>query len=208
MHRAIVLLALLPALAPAAPAPFPRERRAADAGWSQVVDGLRVRLVAAKKSYRVGETVRLTLEIQNVRGSALAIEEPYLSRLVCDPAETTNGWAITCEKRFECQHNPRVRSRPIEVMKRVDSYALLPPGGTLRIEVRAQSGRLLEEMRRARKKGESRQERLYLSDADEPGAYEFRLTFRRDPDRRQAVVNKGWYGDALTSPPVTIELSK
>jgi len=70
--------------------------------------------VAAKKSYRVGETVRLTLEIQNVRGSALAIEDPYLSRSTCAPADAPSGWTITCEKRVECLHNPRVRSQPLE----------------------------------------------------------------------------------------------
>jgi hypothetical protein len=209
MLRATLLLTALPALATAAPAPFPRERKAADVGWSKPVDGLRVRMVAHKASYRVGETIRLTLEIQNVRDTAMAIEDPYLSGMVRDPASTQSGWSVTCEKRVECLHNPHERFKMLEELKRVDSYTLLAAGEKLRIEVRAQGGRLLEARKeRARRRGEPIQARLYLSDADEPGVYEFRLTFRRDERLRERVLTKGWYGDAVTSPPVTIELRK
>ena len=66
LTRAMPVLILLPALLPAAPAPLPRQARHAEpGGWSQTVDGLRVRLLAQRIRYRAGETVRLVMEIQN-----------------------------------------------------------------------------------------------------------------------------------------------
>src|SRR3954447_22375613 len=93
MPRAILLLVLLPALAPAAPAPFPRERRDPDARtWSKPVDGLRVRLLAHRTRGRRGETVRLTMEIQNVSNSDLFLEDPHLRHTVSPSAP--RGWAV------------------------------------------------------------------------------------------------------------------
>src|SRR5262245_13984887 len=77
--RAIFLLSCLATMVPAAPAPFPRERKPTDTQqWSQPVEGLRVRLLPARTIYRVGEPIVFMLEIQNVSGSTLLVEEPDL----------------------------------------------------------------------------------------------------------------------------------
>src|SRR5262245_36245212 len=96
LMRATLLLLLLSALATAAPAPLARQKREADSqGWSKPVDSVRARLVAPQTRYRVGETVQLVLEIQNVSSSAVAIEEPDLSYSITSPDDESGGWAIT-----------------------------------------------------------------------------------------------------------------
>src|SRR5262245_17447043 len=100
--RAMLVLISLAALLPAAPAPLPREKRHAEpGGWSQTVDGLRVRLLAPQNRYRVGETVRLVMEIQNASDRPRSLEEPDLSYAVSDPRSAPVGWSITSERRAE-----------------------------------------------------------------------------------------------------------
>jgi hypothetical protein len=211
MRRAIFLLAFLPALAQAAPAPFPRERKDADArGWSKPVDGLRVRLVAQRARYRVGEAVRLTLEIQNVGDSVLVMEDPHLSRSISTPGDSSLGWAITCERASESgrldKRLHKVR-KEIEELRRMRDLIRLAAGEILRIEIHAEHGKLAEQkMKKLLEDGEPRQEDLRLSDADTPGVYELRATFRRDSRVREVVHKRAWSGKALTSPPVRIEL--
>src|SRR5690348_1191566 len=93
---ATLLLIFLSPLLRAAPAPLPRANRHPEpGGWSKVVGGLRVRLIATRTDYRVGDTVRLTLEIQNVTTSSVTIEEPHLAREVTTPERTSGGAAVT-----------------------------------------------------------------------------------------------------------------
>jgi hypothetical protein len=207
MQRAIVLLAFLPALAPAAPAPFPRERREADAGgWSRPVDGLRVRLVAHSMRYRLGETVRLTLEIQNVGTSVVAIEDPRLSRSISTPRNSSLGWAITCERASESGRSDRHLRDEIKPLRTVRGVVRLAAGETLRIEIHAKHGSREQESLKLLEEGEPRQENLYFSGAAAPGRYELRASFRHDPRQREEVIKQAWSGKALTSPPVRIEL--
>src|SRR5262245_52130156 len=75
----------------AAPAPFPRPNPADEKSWSQPVDGLRFRLVAPKTRLRVGEPIRLVLEIQNVGKGPAILEDPELLPMICPPGEHPFG---------------------------------------------------------------------------------------------------------------------
>src|SRR4051812_41748376 len=99
LSRAALLVICVATLAPAAPAPQPRRQRepAGSGGWSRVVDGVRARLVASKTRYKAGEPIVFTLEIQNVSGEALTIEEPELGRIASDQRNLPGGWALTAE---------------------------------------------------------------------------------------------------------------
>jgi hypothetical protein len=205
MLRATLLLPLLVALAPAAPAPFPRERRDPDARtWSKPVDGLRVRFVALRTNYRVGETVRLMLEIQNVSDAPLTTF-PNLNRSVSNPGAAPSGWAITCERTVAYERLTQA-AKEIEELTRLCEPVRLPAGAILRIEIRANSGKLAERNVQLLEEGEPRRENLYFSAADTPGVYELRATFRREPRKRDYTHKLAWSGKALMSPPVKIEL--
>jgi hypothetical protein len=208
MLRASFLLTVLPALAVAAPAPFPRERRDADAhGWSKPVDGLRVRLLAHKKSYRVGETVRLTLEIQNVGDSRLVLEEPHLSRSIDAPGQSF-GWAITCES---ARDSGRADERALDRIRKIQpmrDLVRMSAGEILRIEILAKHGDRQLEKLKLLADDEPRQEELYFSEADAPGVYELRATFRRSPRVWRETNKRAWSAPALTSPPVRIALQR
>src|SRR5262249_41415601 len=136
--RVALLLLTLSALATAAPAPLPREKRLAEPHpWSAPVDGLRIRLMAPQTRYRVGDTVRLVLEIQNVSGSTLTLEKPRLSRFIDPPSYGSRGWAITAEKldRGDGLEKDQ-RMLGAEGMELVN-LVRLEAGGTLRIEIDA-----------------------------------------------------------------------
>ena len=205
MLRATLLLTLLPALAPAAPAPFPRERRDPDAHvWSKPVDGLRVRLVAHGTRYRLGDTVRLTLEIQNVSNSELFLDDPHLRHTVSPSAP--RGWAITGVRAAGSgQREKSLHKQLAEVGRRLDAVRLRP-GQTHRIEIHAATG-LHEAKMELLDEGQPRRQDTYFSDAHAPGLYELRATFRREARKWGSAVKKGWWpGDTLESLPVRIEL--
>src|SRR5262245_42397178 len=127
--RATFLLLLLSALLSAAPSPLPRPKKQETGGWSQPVDGLRVRLLAPRTRYRVGDAVRLALELQNVSGSPLVIEEPELW-----PAVFVRGvperWAISAERLGEARRVTVKRQCNLPgPLRRLDA------GATLRIEI-------------------------------------------------------------------------
>jgi hypothetical protein len=205
--RAVLALVFLPALLPAAPAPLPRQnRRAEPGGWSQTVDGLRVRLLAPRTRYRVGETVRLVLEIQNVSDKARAIDEPDLSPSIHDPRSAPAGWSITSERRADRDELRRDRRLVWVAKKPLSGVTLLGAGRTLRIEIDA--GRdVIEKARAAREKDEPRKEELYYPDASEPGVYDLRAAFTLG-SRKEVAHKGGWPGQPLTTPPVRIELEK
>jgi hypothetical protein len=206
--RATLLTAFLPALLPAAPAPLPRQKRRAEpGGWSQTIDGLRVRLLAPRTRYRVGETVRLVLEIQNVSDRQRAIEEPHLSHAIQDPRSAPGGWAITSERRADKEGWRRRRGRELwDEAKRSPERTKLPAGQTLRIEIEA-TDELRYKKLVEREKDEPRKEELYYPDASGPGVYDLRATFTPET-RRRRVREGGWPGQPLTTPPVRIELEK
>jgi hypothetical protein len=196
--RATVLLAVLPALATAAPAPLPRATKSSEpGGWSKPVEGLRVRLLAPQTRYRVGETIRLVLEIQNVSGGALVIEEPDLHRVVS--GREADGWAITSERRGKGRDR-----KEVEELKRARDLRRLAAGATLRIEIEARGGGEVKELEKLIEEGPRRLD-LHFPDGDVPGDYDFRVTFARG---RRKLISGGWNGDSLTSPPVRIELVK
>jgi hypothetical protein len=205
MLRAALLLTVLPALALAAPAPFPRERRDPDAHtWSKPVDGLRVRLVVHSMRYRLGETVRLMLVVQNVSGSVL-LEDPHLRPTVHPVAP--RGWGITGARAGDSNHLEMRYHKMLEDLSR-PGVVRLPAGHVYCIEIHVDAG-LTEKKLELVEEGQPRRQDVYFPDADTPGTYELRATFRRDSQRRGSVVKKGyWSGVALTSPPVTIELRK
>jgi hypothetical protein len=209
LPRAMLVLIFLPALLPAAPAPLPRQKRTPDGGgWSSTINGLRVRLVAPQTRYRVGETVRLVLEVQNVSDRALTIEEPGLSHSIRDPESARDGWAITSELKAGKGELRRVQHRVLwERKQRAGEFVKLRAGGTLRIEIEA--ARELSEKRLAlRRKDEARKEQLYYPDASEPGVYELRASFRPSPRALDDESARGWPGQALKTPPVRIEIQK
>lgn len=203
-----ILLLLLPSLMPAAPAPLPRVNRHPEpGGWSGTVGGLRVRLVAPQTHYRVNEAVRLTLEIQNVTTSAIAVEEPELDRYVTKPGRQS-GWAITCEPVGDRPAQWAKRGMMQELAKRDSTLSLLRPGRTLQIEIRIENGFRELRKRRELEKGERRVEELHFADAEEPGVYELRATFAPDREARKIASERDWPGQGLTTPPVRIELRK
>jgi hypothetical protein len=201
--RPTLLFLFLPALATAAPAPLAREsRRAEPGGWSKPVDGLRVRLIAPQTRYRVGDTVRLVLEIQNVSGSALAFEEPYLGWSISDRAAA--GWSITCERhgRNAC---PR---EAFKELKRLSEWRKLPAGRTLRVEITAKAELEEKKLERARGEDESCHQELSFPDGDTAGVCVLRARFTPEQERRREVIRGGWGANSLVSPPVRIELEK
>jgi len=197
------LFLLLPALATAAPAPLPREQRHPEpGGWSKPVDGLRVRLLSPQTRYRVGDAVRLVLEIQNVSGSDLAIEEPHLHGSISGRAAA--GWSIVGERdgREGCP-------REAALEKLLESaWHNLEAGRTLRIEIAATGGEAKELKKELlRDEDEPRRQDLYFPDGDRAGVYVLRVAFT--PERGREVVRRGgWGAKSLVSPPVRIELEK
>lgn len=203
--HAASLLVLLPALLPAAPAPFVREKKPEPGGWSKPVDGIRVRLVAPQTRYRVGEEIRLVLEIQNVSGGTLAIEEPELYPLVSRQA--TPGWTITSKR--EGRH--RAREEEDVLLKRLGALRRLAGGATLRVEITAKGGEEMKQQEALAEDEEPRRQELYFPDGDVPGVYQFRVTYSRGPRGKAKVfrdLEEGWNPDLLESPPVRIELVK
>lgn len=200
MPRAILVLLCLSAFAPAVPAPFPRERKAADArGWSEPAGGLRIRLRAHRTRYRAGEPIRLTLEIQNVSGSALTLAEPDLHP--CVAARRVPGWAIIRES-----HGKGREEEEIDRLRRRNPWHRLGAGETLRVEIAAKGGEWQEKV-----KGDSDAESpqyLHFTDGETPGVYDLRATFTPDPQQRTFVRKGVWAGYDLTSPPVRIVLEK
>src|SRR5262249_8469829 len=131
--RTTLLFLLLPALATAAPAPLPREKRMAEpGGGSKPVDGLRIRLLAPQTRDRAGGTVPLGLESQNVSGARRAVEEPHLSWSISDRASA--GWSITCDR--DGRGCPRAAFKEL---KRMSEWRKLPAGRTLRVEITAKA---------------------------------------------------------------------
>ena len=208
--RTALLLLFLPALATAAPAPLPREQRHPEpGGWSKPVDGLRVRLVPRRTYYRVGETVRLMLEIQNVSGSALLVEEPEMFQVTTDPTVKPHGWAITSTKLKENGQADNRRRMQTDEMRPMGKLSRLGSGESLRIEIYAGSGSLLARpVSESIEDRESRQQHLYFSDMNTRGVYDFRATFIRETRQMQLCNEEVWFGKELTSPPVRIELHK
>src|SRR5262245_59529784 len=132
LTRATLLLFFLPALVPAAPAPLPRVRKPRETGgWSKPVDGLRVRLVARQRCFRVGDAVRLMLELQNVSDKPLEIEDPELWPSISGSGRS--GWAIIGQKRDRQLREHEV----IDQWKGASTSTRLRPGATLRIEITA-----------------------------------------------------------------------
>lgn len=209
--RATLLLIVLPAMLPAAPAPLARvNRHPATGGWSETVGGLRVRLVANQTAFRLDEAVQLVMEIQNVTTSAIEIEEPYLAHYVATPDNETRGWALTCEREVDPSIKCRLvreRVRMKQDVMRISSVTLLGAGKTMQIDVTIQNDRRGDEKERELKEGERRAARLRFDDADWPGFYELRATFTRD-FRRNSLRENGWQGESLKTPPVRIELRK
>jgi hypothetical protein len=194
--RATLLLLVLTAPASAAPAPLPREKRLAEAHpWSAPVDGLRVRLVAPQKRYRVGETIRLVLEIQNVSGSPITLVGPRLFPVITDKIRP--GWGITAKEVGKDLYDATLTAgRPRGALRRLGA------GATFRVEVAA-GGELAERLRRGVKRDdESRLEGLYCRASEMPGVYEFRATYSCEPSARAGT----WNGESLMSPPVLITL--
>jgi len=203
--RTALPLLLLSALATAAPAPLPREKRMAEpGGWSKPVEGLRARLVAKQTRYRAGDVVRLMLEIQNVSGSTLAIDEPKLYHYVAAPDQRSSGWVITAERAQESVETLERGPKLLELLKDRSAVRKLDAGATLRIEIAA-SSRLMEQLKQPEDKDEPRRQDLHFSDGDVPGVYELRVTYRRGSERRK-FREGGWNGESLTSPPVRIEI--
>src|SRR5262245_27386627 len=205
MSRAILLLTCLPVFAPAAPAPFIRERKPADnQGWSKPVDGLRVRLIAHRTRYRAGESVRLLLEIQNVSGSGMTIEEPDLSPIVSASAEA--GWSITYSRLGRADRE----CEKIMRMKRESALRKFAAGATLRVEITTHAGGMLaEKEKKSDSDEEPRRQDVFFSQVDTPGVYELRATFSPRERRGEVDVKGGrWGKNSLTSPPVRIEIQR
>jgi hypothetical protein len=204
LPRATLLLLFLPALADAAPAPLPREKRHAESNpWSAPVDGLRVRLIARQKRYRAGDTVRLVLEIQNVSGSDRAIAGPELHPTITE--RSPPGWSITCSR----EGGGVSRRRGLEDLKRESEWNKLPAGGTLRLEIAARAG-WDEEKRQDRLKveDEPRLEELHFPDGDTAGVYVLRAVFAPEGRGREIAPKGTWGTTSLVSPPVWIEMEK
>src|SRR5689334_12998973 len=134
LSRALLLLCCLAAGGIAAPAPLARRERQPTevSGWSAIVDGLRVRLVAEKASYKAGETIRMVMEIQNARSTALSLSDPSLASSVYPPDRAPPGWSITGMRVDPEQTRCR---RSSEESKRESAWTLLPAGESIRIEI-------------------------------------------------------------------------
>jgi hypothetical protein len=201
--RSTVLLCCLAGFVTAAPAPSPRRERPAseEYTWSQPVNGLRARLVAPKKRYAMGDTVRLVLEVQNVTDRPVELGEPRLGlpSWILPPDEERYGWSVTGEQvdRREGQLEERKR----RLIRDQGSLVLvtLRAGGTYRIHLDIHTGS--SEPKERTKRGEDERADLFFPDATEPGTYLFRV--RYDGNRGDDVERR-----PVLSPPVIVELTR
>jgi len=199
LPRATLLLLFLPALACAAPAPLPRDKRHPEwHPWSAPVDGLSIRLLAKQKRYRADDPIRLVLEVRNVGDSPLTLEAPVLSREVDRPNDRSPGWRLTGERKDrEDERLLYLLMRPLE-RRPAQGLVRLEAGGALRVEIVVTRG--------GDDEGDQKGGRQHLRflDLEAPAAYELRAVFSRHP---KGVARKGvWNGESLKSPPVRIEI--
>jgi hypothetical protein len=62
-----------------------------DASWSEPADGVRARLTSAKARYRVGEALRLTLELEEPGGRARSLDAPRFLPMISYPGSHPYG---------------------------------------------------------------------------------------------------------------------
>jgi hypothetical protein len=204
MSRLVVCLLAVPGLAAAAPIP----EVVADRDWSAPADGVRARLTTAQARYRVGESVRLTLELQEVGGRDRRLDPPRLMPVISYPGshpyrEHDFPWVVSCDRDGG---NPKVFWNRRQTARTLDHNVRLARGGTYRVEITALPAGTEPPPDRPMKEGEPRRETVEFMAAREPGTYRLRATFTRpaEPDRRPGPAD--WTARRLRTPDVRVEV--
>jgi hypothetical protein len=204
--RATLALLCLAGLSLAAPAPLPQRPKRGEESypWGGAGGGLRMRLVPADRRARVGEPVRLYLEVQNVSGRQLIADVPvlpsYVDREQDDPP---SGWGVRAA-RVGSERERVMVTRRVQ-MKLVRELYRFAPGQTLRCAITLSSDHGERRADERVREDEDRKAQMYFRGAAAPGTYEFRVTFRRPPINRRQQEGV-WDGDGLDSPPVRVEV--
>lgn len=181
--------------------------------WSKPVEGLRIRLLSAKEKYRVGESLVLTLEVQNVSKGPLLLETPQVMPVISYPGSNPFGkgtfpWVITCEvpNAATC-----ILWSRRQALRSASDLNRLAPGETLRLRIDTLPMNKEFEADRIRKAGEPVRVQAHFVGTNFPAVYLLRTTFRRGD--KEAIRDDGtgprhWTGKLLEAPVVRIEVIK
>jgi hypothetical protein len=202
MRIFVVCLLAAPALA----APIPDEAKFV--GWSEPADGVRVRLTTAKVKYKVGEPLKLTLELCEVAGKNRLLAEPELEPIISYPRSHPYRsddfpWVITADR---VGGNPKVLWDRRATGRKDAAEVRLAAGTTYRVEITTLPPGTEPPPDRAREKGEPQLEVLEFAAAGESGAYSLRATYARPAGlRRDAAGDNSWPA-RIETPAVRIEI--
>lgn len=191
--------------APALAAPIPDDAKFA--GWSAPADGVRARLTSARAKYKVGEPLRLTLELCEVGGRNRLLAAPEFMPMIAYPKSHPFGdhdfpWVVTADR---VGGNPQVLWARQAVVRRAAEEVRLSRGATYRVEIATLPRGAEPPPDRPREKGEPRREALELAVAD-AGAYLLRATFTRPPGPKVDPAGDDWWPARLDTPAVRVEL--
>lgn len=210
--------AAVAAIAPAASgheknAPRPQPVAGSREAWSEPVEGLRARLLTAKAQYKVGESLELTLEVQNVSKGPLLLETPQVMPVISFPGSNPYGkgtfpWVITCEvpNSATC-----ILWGGRQMLPSAPDLNRLSPGETLRLRIDTLAMHKEFEADRIRKAGEPVRVQAHFVGTNEPAVYLLRATFRRPEKEAKREEGRGpryWSGERLEAPVVRIEVVK